>query len=56
MAENQINTLSLQPLFYKTMAIVKKEDFILLTPNELLTLKTGIILPPPGKFAKEQTC
>jgi hypothetical protein len=62
--ENRLNTASLRTFLYEAMAIVNSRPLTVenqndpsgpvpLTPNHLLTMKTGIVLPPPGDFVKE---
>lgn len=64
MTENHMGTSSLRTLFCEAMAIVNcrllpvgnnsdAKDLISLTLNQLLTMKTVIIVPPLGKFEKE---
>ena len=55
---------SLRTFFYKAMAIVNSRPLSVenqddpceprpLTPNDLLTMKTGVTVPPPGDFQRE---
>ena len=55
---------SLRTLFYEVMAIVNSRPLTVenlsdpsapepLTPNHILTMKSTVILPPPGQFVKE---
>ena len=57
---SQVDDDSLRTLFYEVMAIVNSRPIAIenlddsqqeiLTPNQILTMKTKIILPPPGNF------
>ena len=59
----RINSEALQTLIIEVEAIVNSRpiavdtlndpDIIPLTPNHLLTLKTKVVMPPPGEFQKE---
>lgn len=53
----RIDTSGLRTLFYEVMAIINSrplstvtEEQMPLTPNMILTMKSDIIIPPPGKF------
>ena len=53
----RLDTSGLRTLMYEVMAIVNSrpistvtEENIPLTPNQLLTMKSDIILPPPSEF------
>ena len=63
-AESRLNTSSLRTLLYEVMAIVNSRPLTTenlsdpagpspLTPNMLLTMKSDIVLQPPGTFVKE---
>ena len=60
----RLDEASLRTFFYEAMYIVNNRPLTvenlndpsspeLLTPNHLLTLKASTVLPPPGKFPKE---
>ena len=60
----RLDTSSLRTLMYEVTAIVNSrplttetletaEGPLPLTPNHLLTMKSGIIMPPPGNFVRE---
>ena len=60
----RLDDASLRTLFYEAMSIVNSRPLTVdtindprsmepLTPNHLLTMKSSIPLPPPGKFIKE---
>nr|XP_054606831.1 uncharacterized protein LOC129166991 [Nothobranchius furzeri] len=60
----RLDSSSLRTLFYEIMAIVNSRPLTVenlndpsapepLTPNHILTMKSTIILPPPGQFVKE---
>ena len=60
----RLDDASLRTLFYETMAIVNARPLTSmnqgdptsaepLTPNHILTMKSKVPLPPPGKFTKE---
>jgi hypothetical protein len=60
----QLNTASLRTFLYETMAIVNSRPLTVenlespdgptpLTPNHLLTMKSDVVMPPPGNFVKE---
>ena len=62
-SQSQLDDDSLRTLFYEITAIINGRPLTLenlndptsmepLTPNHLLTLKTNIILPPPGNFQR----
>ena len=61
---NRLDTTSLKTLMYETMAIINSRPLSVehlhdptapepLTPNHILTMKSAVILPPPGQFCKE---
>ena len=61
---SRLDNSSLRTFLYETMAIVNSRPLAIenindplgpeaLTPNHLLTMKSGIIVPPPGNFQKE---
>ena len=60
---SQLDDDSLHTLFYEVMAIVNSRPLTLtdindpladiLTPNSILTMKSKVVLPPPGNFVKE---
>ena len=64
-SSNQLNTSSLRTFMYEAMAIVNSRPLTAenldspdgptpLTPNHVLTMKSGVVMPPPpGKFEKE---
>lgn len=58
----RLDDSSLRTLFYEAMAIINSRPLSAvsdnkvdepLTPNHLITMKSAIPLPPPGKFVKE---
>ncbi|XP_030834543.1 uncharacterized protein LOC115921321 [Strongylocentrotus purpuratus] len=60
----QLNVSSLRTFLYEAMAIVNSRPLSVdnlespdgplpLTPNHVLTMKSGLILPPPGSFERE---
>ncbi|XP_041480432.1 uncharacterized protein LOC121427921 [Lytechinus variegatus] len=60
----QLNTSSLRTFLYEAMAIINSRPLTVedlecadgplpLTPNHVLTMKSGIVMPPPGKFERE---
>ena len=60
----RLDNSSLRTFLYETMAIVNSRPLAIenindpcgpeaLTPNHLLTMKSGIVMPPPGNFQKE---
>ncbi|XP_070541656.1 uncharacterized protein [Ptychodera flava] len=60
----RLNTSALCTFLYEAMAIVNSRPLTVenlndptgptpLTPNQLLTMKSDVILPPPGNFVKE---
>lgn len=60
----KLDSTSLRTLMYEVMAIVNSRPLTAehlndptgpepLTPNHILTMKSAVILPPPGKFVKE---
>lgn len=64
LSPGQLNDMSLRAFFYEAMAIVNSRPLTVdnlndphslepLTPNHLLTMKSDKLLPPPGKFVKE---
>ncbi|KAL4008603.1 hypothetical protein ACER0C_002455 [Sarotherodon galilaeus] len=61
---NRLDTTSLRTLLYETMAIINSRPLSVeylndplgpepLTPNHILTMKSSVILPPPGEFCRE---
>lgn len=61
---SRLDSTTLRTCLYETMAIIKTRLLIVkhlnyptgpepLTPNHMLTMKTSILLPPPGQFCKE---
>ena len=61
---SRLDTSSLRTFMYEAMAIVNSRPLTVecindpagpepLTPNHILTMKSAIILPPPGQFVKE---
>ena len=62
-SSTQLNLLSLRTFLYEAMAIVNSRpltvddlespDSIPLSPNHLLTMKSGVIMPLPGTFESE---
>lgn len=61
---NRLDTTTLRTFLYKTMAIINSRPLSVenlhdptapepLTPNHILTMKSSILLPPPGQFCKE---
>ena len=62
---SRLDNSSLRTFLYETMAIVNSRPLTIenindplgpeaLTPNHLLTMKSGIIVPPPGNFQKDE--
>lgn len=60
----RLDSSSLRMLLYKVMAIINSRPLTAehftdpsrpepLTPNNMLTMKSTVILPPPGQFVKE---
>ncbi|XP_062248605.1 uncharacterized protein LOC133957162 [Platichthys flesus] len=63
-AASRLDTTTLRTFLYETMAIINSRPLSVehlndptgpepLTPNHILTMKSSIILPPPGQFCKE---
>ncbi|XP_043109147.1 uncharacterized protein LOC122355169 [Puntigrus tetrazona] len=63
-ASERINDSSLRTFFYEAMSIVNGRPLTVdnlsdpnslepLTPNHLLTMKSSVALPPPGRFTEE---
>ena len=63
-SKGRLNDASLRTFFYEAMSIINNRPLTVdsinnptslepLTPNHLLTMKSSIPLPPPGKFVKE---
>lgn len=63
-SSQRLDSASLRTFLYEVMAIVNSRPLTTehlndpsgpqpLTPNHILTMKTSIILPPPGEFVKE---
>ena len=61
---SRLDTASLRTFLYETMAIIISRPLSVehlydptgpepLTPNHILTMKSSVILPPPGEFCKE---
>ncbi len=61
---SRLDTTTLRTFLYETMAIINSRPLSVehlhdptgpqpLTPNHILTMKSSIILPPPGQFCKE---
>ncbi|XP_038549580.1 uncharacterized protein LOC119883123 [Micropterus salmoides] len=61
---SRLDTTSLRTFLYETMAIINSRPLSVehlhdsngpepLTPNHILTMKSSVILPPPGQFCKE---
>ena len=61
---SRLDTTSLSTFLYETMAIINSRPLSVehlydptgpepLTPNHILTMKSSVILPPPGEFCKE---
>lgn len=61
---SRLDTTTLRTFLYETMAIINSRPLTVehlhdptgpepLTPNHILTMKSSIILPPPGQFCKE---
>lgn len=55
----RLNTSSLRTLLYEVMAIMNSrplsavtEEDMPLTPNMLLTMKSDVVIPPPGEYAE----
>ncbi|XP_077991041.1 uncharacterized protein LOC144445377 [Glandiceps talaboti] len=64
LAGTRLNTSSIRTFLYEAMAIVNSRPLTVqnlndptgpspLTPNQLLTMKSDIVLPPPGNFVRE---
>ncbi|XP_064630374.1 uncharacterized protein LOC135489117 [Lineus longissimus] len=64
LSHSRLDTSSLRTLFYEVMAIINSRPLTVenlndptaplpLTPNQLLTMKSDILMPPPGEFPKE---
>ncbi|KAG1930139.1 hypothetical protein F2P79_022561 [Pimephales promelas] len=64
LASGRLSDASLRTLFYEAMAIVNSRPLTVdnlndpkslepLTPNHLITMKATTVLPPPGKFIRE---
>ncbi|XP_026116657.1 uncharacterized protein LOC113095301 [Carassius auratus] len=64
LSSGRLNDASLRTLFYEAMAIVNSRPLTVdnlndpkslepLTPNHLITMKATTVLPPPGKFIRE---
>ena len=60
---SRLNSASLRTFFYEAMSIVNSRPLTVenendpsgplpLTPNHLLTMKTGVVVPQPGEFEK----
>ncbi len=60
----RLDTTTLRMFLYETMAIINSRPLSVehlhdptgpepLTPNHILTMKSSVILPPPGKFSNE---
>ncbi|KAL7874934.1 hypothetical protein SRHO_G00059040 [Serrasalmus rhombeus] len=63
-SSNRLDTSSLRTYFYEVMAVINSRPLTAhllndpmgpqpLSPNHILTMKSSIILPPPGKFERE---
>lgn len=63
-SSHRLDSSSLRTYFYEVMAIINSRPLTAhllndpmgpqpLSPNHILTMKSSIILPPPGKFVKE---
>lgn len=63
-SSNRLDSSSLRTYFYEVMAIINSRPLTAhllndptgpqpLSPNHILTMKSSIILPPPGKFERE---
>ncbi|KAL6481772.1 hypothetical protein MHYP_G00098520 [Metynnis hypsauchen] len=63
-SSSRLDTTTLRTFLYETMAIINSRPLSVehlhdptgpepLTPNHILTMKSSIILPPPGQFCKE---
>ncbi|XP_067314466.1 uncharacterized protein [Pseudorasbora parva] len=61
---SRLDTTTLRTFLYETMAIINSRPLSVehlhdptgpepLTPNHILTMKSAVILPPPGQFGKE---
>ncbi|CAI5657210.1 unnamed protein product [Oreochromis niloticus] len=61
---SRLDTTTLRTFLYETMAIINSRPLSVehlhdptgpepLTPNHILTMKSSVILPPPGQFCKE---
>jgi hypothetical protein len=58
----RVDTTTLRTLMYEVMSVVNgrplttenlnDKDLTVITPNTLLTMKTDVVLPPPGKFVE----
>ncbi|XP_053733153.1 uncharacterized protein LOC128765925 isoform X1 [Synchiropus splendidus] len=64
LSSNRLDDSSLRTFFYEAMFIVNSRPLTVenlsdpnslepLTPNHLITMKSSVALPPPGKFIKE---
>lgn len=63
-SSKRLDSASLRTYFYEVMAIINSRPLTAhllsdptgpqpLTPNHILTMKSSVILPPPGRFVKE---
>lgn len=51
---NRLDTTTLRTFLYETMAIINSRPLNIKNPHDpILTMKSCIILPPPGQFCKE---
>ncbi|XP_034058377.1 uncharacterized protein LOC117537302 isoform X2 [Gymnodraco acuticeps] len=61
---SRLDTTTLRTFLYETMAIINSRPLSVehlhdltgpepLTPNHIITMKSSVILPPPGEFCKE---
>lgn len=61
---SRLDTTTLRTFLYETMAIINSRPLSVehlhdptgpepLTPNHILTMKSSVIFPPPGKFSKD---
>lgn len=61
---SRLDNTTLRTFLYETMAIINSRPLSVehlhdptgpepLTPNHILTMKSSVILPPPGQFCKE---